>query len=121
MTYNRTPGARMVAPFVIVLALTVFTLTPGLPVASAQTAQPQAIVVADLLNIRSGPGTVYPVIGQAKAGQTYPVAGKSADGEWLVINLGGKPGWVLGQHVKASGALDGVAVVKAPAVPKAAA
>ena len=97
------------------------TLAPGLPAANAQTAQPQATIVADVLNVRGGPGTAYAVVGQAKAGQTYPITGKSADGKWLVIDLGGKQGWVLGQYVKASGALDGLAVVKAPAAPKAAA
>jgi hypothetical protein len=60
-------------------------------------------------------------VGQAKAGQTYPITGKSADGKWLVVNLGGKQGWVLGQFVKANGSLDGLTVVKAPAAPKAAA
>jgi hypothetical protein len=77
--------------------------------------------VADALNVRGGPGTAHAVVGQAKAGQTYPITGKSADGKWLVIDLGGKPGWVLGQYVKANGALDGLAVVKAPSAPKAAA
>ena len=96
-------------------------LAPGLPAANAQTAQPQATIVADALNVRGGPGTAYAVVGQAKAGQTYPITGKSADGKWLVIDLSGKQGWVLGQYVKTSGALDGLAVVKAPAAPKAAA
>jgi hypothetical protein len=71
--------------------------------------------------VRGGPGTAYAIVGQAKAGQAYPITGKSADGKWLVIDLGGKQGWVLGQFVKASGALDGLAVVKAPVAPKAAA
>jgi hypothetical protein len=77
--------------------------------------------VADVLNVRGGPGTAYAVVGQAKAGQTYPIAGKSADAKWLVLDLGGKQGWVLGQHVKTGGTLDGLAIVKAPAAPKAAA
>ena len=59
--------------------------------------------MADVLNVRGGPGTAYAVVGQAKAGQTYPIAGKSADGKWLVVDLGGKQGWVLGQYVKARG------------------
>ena len=97
------------------------TLAPGLPAANAQTAQPQATIAADVLNVRSGPGTAYPVVGQAKAGQVYPITGKSANGKWLVVDLNGKQGWVLGQHVTASRTLDGLAVVKAAVAPKAAA
>ena len=121
MMHRRAPRKRVMAEFAMIIAFVMFTLAPGLPAASAQTDQPQAAIVADVLNVRGGPGTNYPVLSRAKTGQTYPITGKSADGKWLVIDLGGKQGWVLGQYVKASGALDGLAVVKAPAAPKAAA
>ena len=121
MMHHRPPGKRIVTEFAMILAFILFTLAPGLPAASAQSTTPQATIVADVLNVRGGPGTAYAVVGQAKAGQTYPIAGKSADAKWLVLDLGGKQGWVLGQYVKAGGALDGLAVVKAPAAPKAAA
>ena len=96
------------AAYAVILAFIMLTLAPGLPAANAQTAQPQATIVADALNVRGGPGTAYAIVGQAKAGQSYPITGKSADGKWLVIDLGGKQGWVLGQYVKIDGALDGV-------------
>ena len=123
MMHHRTPpqSKRIVTEIVMLLALIAVILVPGIPAANAQSAQPQATIVGDVINVRGGPGTGYAVVGQAKAGQTYPITGKSADGKWLVIDLGGKQGWVLGQYVKVSGALDGLAVVKAPAAPKAAA
>ena len=121
MMHHRTPGKRIVAAYAVILAFIMLTLAPGLPAANAQTAQPQATIVADVLNVRGGPGTAYAVVGQAKAGQSYPITGKSADGKWLVVDLGGKQGWVLGQYVKIDGALDGVPIAKTPAAPKAAA
>ena len=121
MMHHRTPGKRIVAALAVILAFIMLTLAPGLPAANAQTAQPQATIVADALNVRGGPGTAYAIVGQAKAGQTYPITGKSADDKWLVVDLGGKQGWVLGQYVKIDGALDGVPIAKAPAAPKAAA
>jgi len=123
MTLYRTPrkGKRTVAEIVMILALIALILVPGLPAANAQTAGPQAIITADVLNVRGGPGTAYPVVGQAKAGQTYAITGKSTDGKWLVIDLKGKQGWAALSYVKTSGSLDGLTVVKAPAVPKAAA
>ena len=114
---SRRPHLVLALFALVVLAL---VLAPA-PAAEAQAAQPQAQVTADVLNIRSGPGTAYSSISRAKTGQTYPITGKSADGKWLVIDLDGKQGWVLAQYVKAGGALDGLAVVKAPAAPKAAA
>ena len=105
----------------LIAAVVLMSFAPAVHVAHADEVAPQATISADVLNVRGGPGTAYPVVSQAKAGQTYPVSGKSADGKWFVIDLKGKQGWVLGQYVKASGTLDGVAVVKAPAVPKAAA
>ena len=100
MTHHRTPreNKQIVIALAIVLAFIMLTLAPALPAANAQTAQPQATIVADVVNVRGGPGTTYAVVGQAKAGQTYPITGKSADGKWLVIDLGGKQGWVLGQY-----------------------
>ncbi len=121
MTHHRTPHKRIVAEFAMILAFIMLTLAPGLPAANAQTAQPQATIAADVLNVRSGPGTAYAVVSQAKAGQVYPITGKSGDGKWLVIDLNGKQGWVAVQYAKPSASLDGVAVVKAPAAPKAAA
>ena len=100
MMHHRTPGKRIVAAYAVILAFIMLTLAPGLPAANAQTAQPQATIVADALNVRGGPGTAYAVVGQVKAGQSYPITGKSADGKWLVVDLGGKQGWVLGQYVK---------------------
>jgi hypothetical protein len=119
MMHHRTPGKWIVVAVVMALALMTWILAPDIPPANAQTTQPQATILADALNVRGGPGTAYAVVGQAKAGQTYPITGKSADGKWFVIDLGGKQGWVLGQHVKPTGALDGLVVVKAPAAPKA--
>src|SRR5690606_25291431 len=41
------------------------------------------------LNVRSGPGTGYAVIGKAAAGQTLTVQGRNAAGDWLQIRLPG--------------------------------
>ena len=94
MMHHRTPrqSKRIVTEIVMLLALIAVILVPGIPAANAQTAQPQATIVADVLNVRGGPGTAYAVVGQAKAGQTYPITGKSADGKWLVIDSGREAG-----------------------------
>ena len=50
-------------------------------------------ISADIVNVRGGPGLSYPLIKQAKRGETYTVLKKN--GDWLEINLSsGTIGWV---------------------------
>jgi hypothetical protein len=51
-------------------------------------------------NLRSGPGTVYPVIGGARAGDRLPVAGRH--GDWWQVRLAGQVGWLWGGLVEAN-------------------
>ena len=39
-------------------------------------------VVNDAANLRAGPGTDYPVVGKAAAGDRVRLSGKDASGEW---------------------------------------
>jgi Tol biopolymer transport system component/uncharacterized protein YraI len=68
------------------------------------------------LNVRSGPGTGYAVIGKAAAGQTLTVQGRNAAGDWLQIRLPGseRVGWVSAAYVNAGDGLAEVDVVEAP-------
>lgn len=50
-------------------------------------------ITADGVNIRSGPGEEYPVIGSASSGKTYELI--HTEGNWHKVSLkGGKTGWV---------------------------
>jgi PKD repeat protein len=56
------------------------------------------------LNIRSGPGLGYAIIGFLQPGQTAEVTGASSDGDWWQIKLPGIPvglGWVSASYVTA--------------------
>lgn len=54
------------------------------------------------VNIRSGPGTSYDKIGEAKAGTTLTATGV-VDGKWYRISYNGKEGYVNRQLVSAQG------------------
>lgn len=84
--------------------------------ATATLAAPVAQVDQDA-NCRSGPGTVYPVIGFAGAGEKLPIVGRSRDRAWWVVVLGGKECWISEAVVTVSGDLGGVPVRTAPATP----
>jgi hypothetical protein len=110
------PGIIAIALF---LALTIVAGAPG--AGSAASLSAAATVAGDAINVRSGPGTAYGVLGQAKAGQVFDITGKSADGKWWQVAFKGKPGWVYGQLVQTSGELGGLPVVKVASPPAKAA
>jgi len=88
------------------------TVTPA-PTEPPPTATPVPPVVMtdEKVNVRSGPGTAYPVIGQAQPGQKYPVTGKNPQGDWWQINFNGQSGWIIDRLVSKEGQIDSVQVV----------
>lgn len=71
------------------------------------------------LNVRSGPGTNFPVIGLARAGDEGEIIGRSADGRWWAVSVPSAPGgigWVSVDFVLATNAED-VPVIAAPPPP----
>jgi LysM repeat protein len=65
------------------------TPTPGNPPAGIGT------VTTAVLNIRSGPGLQYSILGQARYGTTYPVTGRTLDSNWYRIAYGSGGAWVF--------------------------
>jgi uncharacterized protein YraI len=64
------------------------------------------------VNLRSGPGTNFEIVGSLTAGITLPVLGRSIDGVWYVVNLNGQIGWVFGPVVGLEGTCGTLPVVE---------
>ncbi len=92
--------------------------TVELPAPDAQA--PYARVTASGgVNIRTGPGTNYPLIGAAVAGEEGPVVGRSNDGLWWAVSLEGASadnGWVSGSAVQVFNT-ENVPVLESPPPP----
>jgi len=58
-------------------------------------------VTASTLNVRTGPGTGYEIIGTAPAGSWWSVTG--SDGDWRQIFYGGAVAWCHGAYLSADG------------------
>lgn len=58
-----------------------------------------ATVTEPTLNVRSGPGTNYSIVGQLRENDQVPVIGRNADFSWLVIQFRGQVAWVTSQYV----------------------
>lgn len=92
--YQRVPSGYMVVePPVGAVATPVTPVVPANP-----TAGDKVVVTAPLLNVRSGPGSNFPVISQVHQGDPLVVYGVAPD--WLYVQLpgGGEYGWVMGIH-----------------------
>lgn len=95
--------------------LTAIPITNTVP--PTATACSPMVVANSTVNVRSGPGTVYDIVGGLNQGGSAPVSGKSADGTWWYLNLPSGHGWVSGSVVTASCIPASLAVVAAPPTP----
>lgn len=85
--------------------------------------KPSAVIAVTLANVRGGPNTTYPVVAEARAGQTLNIIGRNAAGDWLqVCCLTADPQqqtWLSTEIVDVSGDIQTVAEVAAPEPPPA--
>ena len=65
-------------------------------------------------NLRSGPGTVYAILGGLPLGQTVPVIGVWTGGGWYEVNANGQALWVGGSVANLSGDCTTLPKVAAP-------
>ncbi len=100
------------------------TATPS-PVTSQPTASPTAaaqaqlegIVKGTVVNLRSGPGTGYAVVGMVREGDKLTIVGRSEDSKWWLSGASHE-GWIFGDLVELSGTKDAIPVVKIAQPPK---
>jgi uncharacterized protein YgiM (DUF1202 family) len=81
--------------------LVMLTGTPGiihdaLPVTGEGA---HVVVMAAYLNVRSGPGENYAVVGTVGARDELPIVGRTADNAWYQVQAPFGTGWVAGNYV----------------------
>lgn len=84
-------------------AATATTFPSPSPATSPTAAAPVAVVTGDVVNIRSGPGTAFAVVGEATAGERFAILARAAASDWWRIDLGGEDGWIAGALVRVEG------------------
>lgn len=84
--------------------------------------QPPRVLADGNVNLRSGPGRAYPVIGSLRGGQETAIVARNENGDWWQVEgSNGALAWVAGTVVKVLGAIDGVSIAQnIPAPPTAA-
>lgn len=104
-----TPEALAQQPTV---ALATVTGTKQGPIVSVRPQEQQQI------NVRSGPGTIYPKVGVLIIGQQLPAKGRTAGGDWILVEYPGVPGslaWVYSPLVNLAG--GDLPIIEPPATP----
>ena len=92
------------------------TDTPAASATSTASATPaHVLTTSTVVNVRSGPGAAYPVVGRLSAGQTVPVIGRDSSAQWFAVNAAGAPqgiGWVWSTVVTYSGSINDLPVIQ---------
>ena len=119
------PVEPATAPITETAPLTATTpITESAPVtasAPTATAAPQAklTVKEQAINVRSGPGTTFGLVGSAEANQSFEIIAKNEAGDWWQICcVNGQQGWVFGElaQVENTGAVPVAANIAPPPV-----
>jgi uncharacterized protein YgiM (DUF1202 family) len=99
---SESPAATLAAASLTALSTETPTGTP-LPPASTATSQPIEGTLSTRVNVRSGPGTSFDILGLLNAGGKVQILSKDSRGEWYQILYPSAPqgrGWVAAQFVQ---------------------
>lgn len=89
-------SARRPRPWALIIGLLV-VLSLGFAALTPAAAQTTGVVTAGALNVRTGPGTNFVVIGSVVRGQQVTILERS--GNWYRIASGRDRGWVSSRYV----------------------
>lgn len=92
------------------------TATPTTSPTATPTPETPYITTTRPMNIRSGPGTNYDVVGYATDGEKLIVTGKNSAGNWWRIEFKGQDAWIYAFYVTETNT-DGIRAVPTPAPP----
>ena len=102
------------------LARVAIAMATATPTITSIPPTPAAVVITGALNVRSGPGTNYPIIGVLKKADSVAIQGRTPKGDWLRICClaGGETGWIAASLVETSIPATAIPIVTAiPSTP----
>ena len=87
------------------------------PVPASPTPEQPLVTANTNANVRSGPGTNYPVLGALQEGGSAIVTGRNTDNSWWQIGFQGGTAWIANLIVTANAQAYNVPVASAPPPP----
>ena len=94
------------------------TNTP-VPPTAAPVAVPHFTVNSERVNVRTGPGTAFSIIGTVEQGDRFDIGGRNGAGDWLEFCcVNGQRGWIFAQLLIVSQATTSIPLAQfIPAAP----
>jgi hypothetical protein len=114
------PTPQVVATFTPAPQYTPTDSPTPMPTDTPTPAYPEAVVSAETLNLRTGPGTVYGTVGQVLAGQRFRITGRNGVGDWLQICCpagANRESWISADFAQSNLPISSLPVVQAPPTP----
>lgn len=86
------------------------------PPTVTSTPVPLTVTATQNVNVRSGPGTNFSIVGKLQQGESAPLKGKSSDGTWwqIAFPTEAERGWVAAQFATVIDTTISVAVIQVP-------
>ena len=120
------PSSEQPAPAAINTAVPL-TNTPvpptntAVPPTDTPVSVPHFTVNSDQVNVRTGPGTVFSIIGTVEQGGRFDIGGRNGDGDWLEFCcVNGQRGWIYAPLLVLSHDISTIPIsANIPAVPTA--
>ena len=79
---------------------------------------PYVLVVAPIVNVRSGPSVAYPIVGQVRQDERYDIIGRNeAFTWWQICCVNGQQVWITTQLTAPGGPADSVPIIFPPDLP----
>lgn len=69
------------------------------------------------VNMRSGPGVEYDIVGTLEVGQSLEIVGRNTDSSWWQVSTSDRLSWVAAGVVTVNNADDSIPLVEAPPMP----
>lgn len=93
------------------------TPEPSQPTNTLTTHEPLVTAGENNVNIRSGPGTDYEVVGSLPAGQSLEIIGRNADSTWWQVSTPNGTGWLAASVTTVSNVDENIPLAEVPPLP----
>ena len=74
--------------------------TPAPPAADPEITGPAITIIVEAANLRTGPGTDFPVVGGLYQNDKAPLLGRNQNGDWLQVQLPETTAWIFAPLVQ---------------------
>ena len=92
--------------------------TPEPPAADPEITGPAITIIVEGANLRTGPGTDYPVVGGLYQDEKAPLLGRNQTGDWLHVQLPETTAWIFAPLVETTLPIAELPLIDPPPTPE---